>query len=558
MFEGRVHFLETTVSRVLFVSLDRCISLLFCKIFMWVGGANKLWRRKISVATVLVCLLFSGLASAETYSFWAGDGYPGRSISAPAACSYLLSDYAVYTIAPYHTPASDYYKSNQDNIPDSDMYWCTAAFNFPWNPGSNEPSQEVFNVVKTTWTCPDGDSMDLSVGLCGTFAQAGLPDKPYACPVLNSPLPSSSIGNPINLATGNKYQEEEAFTLGAASIIKVSQFYNSFYGAWTHSYSDRLYISDDSAFLVLSDNSQTIFSAGSNGYTSKTDAGTLVGNDSGWLYSSPDGISRQFNADGRLISIQYPDGRMIHVSYSGTVLTIDDGVAQATITEDYNFQMIKATTGNITVAYQFVNNGLNRYTNLQSATKTIDDKFTTRTYVYDSTQYGKLTGIVDERGIQYATWGYDPNGRANMSQHAGEAGKVTLTYNPDGSTTVVNALGKTSIYKFQVVNGVNHIVAIQGQPSPNCPESDSSYAYNDRGQVVSKTDAKGSVTTFTYNDRGLEISRTEAAGTPLARTTTSEWDASRFLPIRVVTPTQSTSYTYDAQGRTLSQQVSAH
>ena len=347
-------------------------------------------------------------------------------------------------------------------------------------------------------------------------------------------------------------------TLGAASVIKISQYYNSYYGAWTHSYSDRLYTSDDSAFLVSSDNSQTIFNVGPQGYTSKTDAGTIAKNDSGWLYSSPSGTSQQFNTAGRLVSVTSPDGRSISVAYSGTILTIDDGIAQATITEDSNFQMTAVSSGNMKIDYVFGDNGLNRYTNLKVAKKTIGEKVSTRTYTYDSTKYGKLTSITDERGVQYATWSYDNYGRAITSQHAGDAGKVTLTYNQDGSTTVVNALGKTAIYKFQVVNGVNHIVSIQGQPSPNCVESDSSYAYNDRGQVVSKTDAKGSVTTFTYNDRGLEISRTEAAGTPLARTTLSEWDAARFLATKIVTPTQSISYTYDAQGRTIGQQVTAH
>jgi YD repeat-containing protein len=517
---------------------------------------NKKSRTSIKInftLTASACMFFCNIASATTFSFWAGGGYPGISNSAPAACSYLMSDYAIYTLAPYHTPANDHYGSIIDSIPDSDMYWCTVVYPFYSDPTVHD----LTNVIRTTWTCPDGDSMDLSTGLCGTYAQAGLPDKQYSCPALTSSLPSSSIGNPINLATGNKYQEEEAFTSGPASAIKISQFYNSYYGTWTHSFSDRLFINDNSAFLITSDNSQIIFTLGPAGFTSKTDAGTLAKNSSGWLYTSPFGSSQQFNADGRLIQIKNANGRIIRISYNGTTLTVEDGVAKTMITEDYNYQMIKAVWGNIKVDYSFSDNGLNKKTNLLSAVKTIGDKSTTRTYKYDSNQYGKLTSIIDERGVQYATWTYDSYGRAISSQHAGEAGKVFLTYNSDGSTTVVNALGKTTIYRFGIFNSVKHIISIEGQPSPNCPESDSLYAYNDRGQLIQKTDAKGYVTNFSYNNRGLETSRTEAVGTSIARTTTTEWDKARFLPTRIVTPIQITSYTYDDQGRETSRQISA-
>ncbi|WP_345945801.1 RHS repeat domain-containing protein, partial [Pseudomonas sp. dw_358] len=68
-----------------------------------------------------------------------------------------------------------------------------------------------------------------------------------------------------------------------------------------------------------------------------------------------------------------------------------------------------------------------------------------------------------------------------------------------------------------------------GEPSDNCPASNSTYTYDDRGQVLTKTDAKGFITTYTYNDRGLEASHTEASGTPQARTTTTTWDPTRFL-----------------------------
>ncbi|EPM94375.1 YD repeat-containing protein [Pseudomonas syringae pv. actinidiae ICMP 18804] len=165
-----------------------------------------------------------------------------------------------------------------------------------------------------------------------------------------------------------------------------------------------------------------------------------------------------------------------------------------------------------------------------------------------------LTGITDERGIRFATWSYDDSGRAISSQHSGGAGLTQIAYNADGSSSVTNELGKTTVYRYQQIEGVKRIIAVEGEPTPNCPASNSFYTYNDRGLVLTKTDAKGLVTTYAYNDRGLEISRTEASGTTLARTTTTEWDPDRFLPTKVVEPNRVTVYSYDNQGRELSRQ----
>ncbi len=130
-----------------------------------------------------------------------------------------------------------------------------------------------------------------------------------------------------------------------------------------------------------------------------------------------------------------------------------------------------------------------------------------------------------------------------------------LTYNADGSITVTNELDKKATYRFQVIQGVKRIVAIEGEPSPNCPSSNSTFTYDDRGLLKTKMDNKGYVTTYSYNDRGLEISRTEASGTAQARTTTTEWHPTLFLPETVTEPGRITHYQYDDQGRQLSQTI---
>jgi YD repeat-containing protein len=154
--------------------------------------------------------------------------------------------------------------------------------------------------------------------------------------------------------------------------------------------------------------------------------------------------------------------------------------------------------------------------------------------------------------VRFATWTYDDQGRAISSQHSGAAGLTQVAYNSDGSSSVTNELGKTTVYRYQQIGGVKRVIAIEGQPSENCPASNTSCTYSDRGLILTRTDAKGLITAYTYNDRGLETSRTEASGTPLARTITTEWDPTRFLPTRIAEPGRTSVYSYDEQGRELS------
>ena len=183
---------------------------------------------------------------------------------------------------------------------------------------------------------------------------------------------------------------------------------------------------------------------------------------------------------------------------------------------------------------------------------------TQRQYHYEvSGNPDLLTGITDERGIRYATWAYDDQGRAISSEHADGADKVTVAYNSDGTVSVTNELGKVAKYSFQTILGVKRITAIDGEPSPNCPNSNSTFTYDDRGLLKTKTDNKGNVTTYNHNERGLETSRTEASGTPQARTITTDWHADWFLPVTITEPDRITQYTYDAQGRQTSQSITS-
>ena len=70
------------------------------------------------------------------------------------------------------------------------------------------------------------------------------------------------------------------------------------------------------------------------------------------------------------------------------------------------------------------------------------------TYHYEDLDFPQLlTGITDARGVRYATFAYDRQGRAISSEHAGGVDRYTASYGYAGSDltrTVTNPLGKAS------------------------------------------------------------------------------------------------------------------
>ncbi|WP_172806960.1 RHS repeat protein [Endozoicomonas arenosclerae] len=221
-----------------------------------------------------------------------------------------------------------------------------------------------------------------------------------------------------------------------------------------------------------------------------------------------------------------------------------------TFTHDEYFQPLSLTTedGSITYIYD----DQKRLTQVKSNWR---GQSSSKFYFYENILFPRhLTGIVDEKGKRFATWKYDYHGRAISSYHGNEIEKLSIVYNTDGTTTVTNALGKQTVYHYTVINGIRKVVRIEGQSSHNCPASNSSYTYNDRGQINTQTDEKGIVTAYKYNDRGLEIKKTEAQGTTEERIILTDWHSDFRLPVKVTEPSRVIEYQYDEKGRLIGQQ----
>ncbi|MBI3773004.1 MAG: hypothetical protein HY272_09930 [Gammaproteobacteria bacterium] len=277
----------------------------------------------------------------------------------------------------------------------------------------------------------------------------------------------------------------------------------------------------------------------------------LTGNTTGWQLTTNTNDIESYDASGRLLSITNRVGETQTLTYDAQnrLYQVFDSFSRA-ITFAYDTQnRIQTMTdpeGGVYIYGYGVNNNL-------ISVAYPDNK--TRTYLYENTSFPHaLTGIIDENGNRFATYAYDSQGRAISSEHAGGTEKVSLAYNTDGTTTVTDALNTSRTYSFQTILGV---VKKTGQSQPGgsgCGPASSATTYDPNGNIASKTDFNGTVTTYTYDlTRNLETARTEAYGTANARTLNTQWHATFRLPTAIAEPLKLTTYTHDANGNVLTQ-----
>ena len=515
------------------------------------------YLRKVKQGVLLALIFcgpisFSSSANAEEYYWWLAQYFPTVEVnkfSSPQAVCQKLAEVNTQLDSNYYSvvqsvtfnPTVSYieYICRHGTYRKSDGMW------MGW-PG--------YSVQRGGDSCAAGSSLNPVSHLCENSSisnpskQKGNPDSGQVC---NASAVSKLVSDPINFAIGNTYLEEADFKSFGPSPIRFSRYYNSVDGLWNHTYSTHLAIDGSTVSLIRADGSRADFwVTGNTAVALGEELGSLIRLGGNWVYTASSQIKQVFNSGGKLISVSEPGGNAQTLTYGPesnvTQVTVTDNFGNTlSFSQDINFRPAEMHTAGLDVTYSYNSSGqfyrVDRVRNGQTEN---------RTYHYEvAGKPSLLTGITDERGVRAVTWAYDDQDRAISSEMAGAIGKIHIDYHADGSSTVTNELGKQTLYHYQVIQGVKYITSVEGEPTVNCPASNSTYTYNDRGQVLTKTDAKGFITTHLYNNRGLETSRTEATGTPQARTTTTTWHATFNLPLTVTEGGQVTTYTYDAQGR---------
>jgi len=457
--------------------------------------------------------------------------------------------------------------------------------------------------------CPDNHV------LWGLYADSGLED--FFCAVaqgqpdrelnLGEPscpgaggIPPIGIGNPVHIATGNKFQREPVYSAGNAGAFEFDLFYNSqalklrAWEKWSHSYARSL----TGSLSVSLEHAEEVAGLPQSKYLSivatRPDGRVLrfanvldwqarttrevawsgsgnavarlsslnhphTGELEGLMLQTSGGEQERYALDGRLISITRPDGEVLTMHYNpvGQLERVSDAFGRAA-TFRYAGALLKEMTAPDGAVYRFNHDVSGNLAEVIFPDLTVDDDADNprRTFRYEDPRFpSHLTGITEERGYRTASWTYDDQGRAITSEHADGADRHALVFNADGTTTVIDPLGSQRTYAFETHNGLTRLASIDGGQCSRCGGDAARYVYDARGFVTRKTDFNGNTTTYVRDDRGREVSRTEAAGTAVARTVSTTWHPTFNKPLRVEEEARATTYTYDAQGRLLSSSV---
>ena len=383
-------------------------------------------------------------------------------------------------------------------------------------------------------------------------------------------------GHPINIGTGNVFEEVTDYQTAGPNKLSFTRYYNTrtpnnqsslFLYLWRSNFDRRLQGNSTYLYALRADGKQLYFvSDGSGGWgfyggdmdvrlAQSGSTFTLTDWDDNVETYAPDPRPYPFCRDtfcAILTSIKMRNGYTQTLQYDSNykLISVTDSYGR-TLNLTYNaagFLDTVTTPNGLVLSYSYtapniVLAGVNYSTNPP----------TSLTYLHDPYYYTLVTGIIDENGKRYASWTYDGTGRGTSSQFAGGAELTTLAFNDNANQrTVTNALGQQEVYTFAFSqDNTPKATAISRLATATTAAATRSFTYDSNGYVASETDWNGNQTTYVNDVHGQPVTITEAAGTGRQRVTTISYLANFRLPSQIVTPGLTTSFTYDSSGNLL-------
>lgn len=378
--------------------------------------------------------------------------------------------------------------------------------------------------------------------------------------------PEACEGDFCNVATGNKFQSEPDYVSANSGGLIFTRSYNSANGLWRHTYERTITAPSGSAqngqgqVTVTREDGKIIrfLGEGSDTYAAPPGINMILtirrgthGAQTGWKIVTESDSTEQYDLAGRLESVTSRSGLKHTLTYqtvgSKTVLgSVKDAFARTlTFKHDANGRLTSLTDP-AGYLYTYGYDSLGRL-----ATVTYPDQMT-RSYIYNEPEMTggtdmplALTGVVDEKGVRYATWKYDATGRVVLSEHAGGVDRVSLNYiiDNDGKryTEVTDSNGYVRTYQLASVGGVIKVIGMNSI-CDTCQDDAISREYDESGNLIERVDRAGNRTSRTFDGQlNLELTRNESN----IRFTQTEWHEKFRLPTRVTTDNRETSYEYD-------------
>ncbi|HEX7633978.1 MAG TPA: hypothetical protein VF427_01705 [Noviherbaspirillum sp.] len=395
-------------------------------------------------------------------------------------------------------------------------------------------------------------------------------------------------GNPVS-HTGVKIQPELDY-LSADGLLEYRRTYSSAglpKPGWTHSYQDRIDFDGTVARVTRASAAHLYFKAdGSNFIPIQPTTAKLSISGGNFILQTEDDRTETYSASGELQRITFRDGKTIDITRAfmggNLIVTVTDLygrqiVAQYKPAEWLNFSPQTAEDLSLQTV-QLPDGSTINYSNSKTAGILETVRYpdgAVRSYQYGSDIAAlKLIGIIDENGINYASFKYSSgySGGAGwldtVTQHAGTVERYEISdvggraSTGAGTVTVTDPRGTASTHLYALINGISRLVSTTRNYGAS-----SSMTYDSNGNVASRTDFKGNLTRYSYDQaRNLETSRTEGltsagAATSATRTIDTTWHPAFNLPTRIVekdatgTAVRQTDIAYDDKGNKTSQSV---
>jgi YD repeat-containing protein len=389
---------------------------------------------------------------------------------------------------------------------------------------------------------------------------------------------AASCGEPIDLGSGNVFDQVTDYETVGQNKLSLIRYYNSMttpntYATcmgtnWRTNYDRYLHIINPSAILGVvaerPDGSFVNFTSNSGTYTPDSDVDlklTLSG--STWTLTDQNDNSEIYftsGSEGVLQSITQRNGYKQALTYShGQIAFVSDSYAR-TLTFGYSSGLRSTvSTPEFTsgLTYSYVNFS-SAATNLLSTVTYNTSPNTHQTYLYENTSYPyALTGITDENGNRYATWGYDSNGRGILSELSGAVNYTSVSYDDTtGNRIVKGPLGIVETYKFTPMQGVPKVTEIDRAANSPVAAATETIRYDANGYRNSLTDWNGNNTSWTNNSHGLPTQITFASATTNKQVSNLTYDLSwPHLPHTISTTGLNANFTYDSSGNKLTEKL---
>ncbi|RSZ59338.1 RHS repeat protein [Massilia atriviolacea] len=417
---------------------------------------------------------------------------------------------------------------------------------------------------------------------------------PVSC---KSGAPGRANGNPVQLASGAKVQTESDLPGAAEGALRVDRTYRSLRrsikgqsagAGWSFSF-DRAFVARrefgtkirSTVTGALGDGSYFEFWRQSDGsYRSVYDSGMTLAvqgaDDAVWLLTTPDGSVERYTRlddDFRLGSVHTRDGRVTQYAYDSNnqLSTITDASDRSVSIRWQGDVVEQVSSASGSVRYEYDRVAVDGGMPVEGSERLVAVHFldgsgaatASRRYHYeDRYQRYLLTGISDELGKRFATYAYNGQAQAVLSEHAGGVQRHVFAYPSRTSRIVTDPLGSNRTLGIAYGADGKGRITTESQPAgAGCAASASELTYSAKGDLTSSTDFNGGKTCLISDPaRGLELARVSglSKGTACpagidraipasARKTSTRWHPDWALALATAAPGRLETKVYNGQ-----------